>query len=41
VRILGLTVLDDQRFLPYAASGWGDEAPGRPNRLVFALVKGA
>jgi 2-polyprenyl-3-methyl-5-hydroxy-6-metoxy-1,4-benzoquinol methylase len=41
VRILGLTFLDDQRFLPYAASGWGDEAPGRPNRLVFALVKGA
>lgn len=34
----GLTYLEDQRFLPYAASGWSTEISGTPNRIVFALL---
>ena len=40
VHLQGLGFQDDQSFLPYAASGWGATVPGRPNRLLFALVKG-
>lgn len=39
VHLRGLDFQADQSFLPYAASGWGDAVAGRPNRLLFALVR--
>jgi 2-polyprenyl-3-methyl-5-hydroxy-6-metoxy-1,4-benzoquinol methylase len=35
----GLSYLEDQRFLPYAASMWAPEISGTPNRIVFALLR--
>ena len=35
----GLTYLEDQTFLPYAASDWKREITGTPNRIVFALLR--
>jgi len=41
VHLRGLDFQADQSFLPYAAGGWGDAVAGRPNRLLFALVRAA
>jgi 2-polyprenyl-3-methyl-5-hydroxy-6-metoxy-1,4-benzoquinol methylase len=35
----GLTYLRDQTFLPYAASDWGPQIHGTPNRIVFTMVR--
>ncbi len=35
----GLTYLQDQSFLPYAASAWGPDITGTPNRIMFAALR--
>jgi hypothetical protein len=37
--IRGLQFRVDQAFLPYDATNWTKDIPGRPNRLIFALLR--
>ena len=35
----GLTFRDDQKYWPYMASEWSTVLSGRPNRIVFVIIK--
>jgi len=39
VLMRGLFFRQDQRFTPYSASDWDEVLQGKPNRIVFALLR--